>query len=232
MHNQRASLHYSSRICCVSKSLGLPSRAGIRVLASADSADGPVSVVRRCARTVLASFAAAAVSLTAIHASASLPASDLSALSYDLNLKKRNQHGAPDRGFEAALELDEDMFVPDAWNAMQRYKNFLGLSLVAFCPHCRLHWDEVNSLLHHARLRKYSKYVDTLEDAEKAPTCARCKDNRKILGETSHRRLMLCSHEALLTQLQTSALHAQVWKALTICNECRARMAGGRNRIL
>lgn len=69
----------------------------------------------------MASFAAVAVSLSSVTASASLPASDLSALSYDLNLKKRNQHAAPDRGFEAVLELDEDMFVPDAWNAMQRY---------------------------------------------------------------------------------------------------------------
>ncbi len=78
-------------------------------------------VVADCAQLLLGPAVAAAIAFSSFSASASLPASDLSSLSYDLNLKKRDQKSSPDRGFEASLELDEEMFVPDAWNAMQRY---------------------------------------------------------------------------------------------------------------
>ena len=97
------------------------SRARCSLPARATGLERACKVVLSSCTKVLASVLAAAVTLSCCHATASLPASDLSALSYDLNLKKRNQHGTPDRGFEASLELDEDMFVPDAWNAMQRY---------------------------------------------------------------------------------------------------------------
>ncbi|KAK9841245.1 hypothetical protein WJX74_002514 [Apatococcus lobatus] len=126
MHSQRvalANLKPISRVSCLCERHRPRPAAAVRVLAVSRS-EWPSEVFRSCARRLLAAFLAAAVTSTAINASASLPASDLSALSYDLNLKKRNQHGSPDRGFEAALELDEEMFVPDAWNAMQRLRKY------------------------------------------------------------------------------------------------------------